>query len=288
LKTKNGNKKVVLEAALKTVAKSLPPNELIAFAALLPAAAWDPDFRDYAVPPNVAGHDYKRIKQRLIADQGSLCAYCERSLADLGPNLQRVEHYHPKSDNSVPGINWGLLWTNVIAVCTGGENDDRQRHPLPTNLSCDSHKNHWLGKLNPTPAALLALLADLQSPLSLAPFPCPFGFDRLTGKLNVDETICSAIDAVLGLAAGSTYTSLNATINTALNLNCDRLCTDRLQVLIQYNQELVKARNAGDRHYGRKLAAKWFGRKWPSYFTTRRILLGQAAEAHLQTLAYQG
>lgn len=273
---------------MKTIAKSPPPNELTAFFALCPAAAWDPDFRDYAVPPNATGHDYKQIKQRLLADQGGLCAYCERPLGNLGPNLQRVEHYHPKSDKSVPGINWGLCWTNVIAVCTGGENADKQIYPLPTNLSCDSHKNYWLKKLNPAPDALLKLLSDLQNPLTLAPFPCPFGFDRLTGRLTVDKTTCSAIDAALRLAADSTFTSLDATINSALNLNCDRLCTDRLQVLIQYNQEVEKARKLRDKNYSQKIAAKWFGSKWPSYFTTRRILLGQVAETHLQTLAYQG
>lgn len=273
---------------MKTIAKSLPPNELTAFAAAFPAALWDPDFRDYAVPPNTAGHDYKQIKSRLLADQGGLCAYCERPLAGLGANLQRVEHYHPKSDNSVPGVNWGLVWANVIAVCIGGESDDQKIYPLPINLSCDSHKNHWLGKLKLTPAALLVVLAGLQNPLSIKPFPCPFGFDKRTGKLTVDTTVCSALDAASGLPVGSIFTSLNQTINTALNLNCDRLCADRLQVLIQYNQEVAKARNAGDRNFGQKLAAKWFGRKWPSYFTTRRILLGQAAEAHLQALAYQG
>lgn len=273
---------------MKTIAKSQPPNELTAFAAQFPDAAWDPDFRDYAVPPNVAGHDYKTIKRRLVADQGGLCAYCERPIGNLGPNLQRVEHYHPKSDISVSGINWGLCWTNVIAVCTGGENDDRQVYPLPKNLSCDAHKNHWIGKLNPTPAAMLALLAGLQNPLTLIPLPCPFGFDRLTGKLTVDTATCNAIDAVLGFVAGVTFTSIDATINTALNLNCDRLCTDRLQVLIQYNQEVEKARKLRDRNYSQKIAAKWFGSKWPSYFTTRRILLGQVAETHLQTLAYQG
>jgi len=273
---------------LKTVAKSPPPNELTTFAARFPTAEWDPDFRDYAVPPNVAGHDYKQIKKRIVEDQGGLCAYCERPLHDLAPNFQRVEHCHPKSDKSVSGINWGLLWSNVIAVCTGGEHDDKENFPRPVNLSCDAHKNHWLGTLNMTPAALLTLLAGLQNPLTLAPFPCPFGFDRLTGKLTVDPANCNAIDVTLGLVAGVTFTSLDTTINTALNLNCDRLCTDRLQVLIQYNQEVERARKLQVKDFRQKIAAKWFSKKWPSYFTTRRILLGQAADAYLKAIAYQG
>ena len=273
---------------MKTVAKSLTPNELTNFAAAYPNADWDPDFRDYAVPPNVAGHDYKQTKQRLVVDQGGLCAYCERPIGNLGPSMQRVEHYHPKSDKSVPGINWALLWSNVIAVCTGGEHDDKAIYPRPDNLSCDAHKNHWLSSLILTPAALLALLADLQNPLSLAPFPCPFDFDKLTGRLVVDKSACAAIDVAMNLAAGASAASLEKTIDVALNLNCDRLCVDRLQVLIQYNQEVAKARKVNDTQFREKLAAKWFSAKWPSYFTTRRILLGASAEAYLTNAAYQG
>ena len=278
----------IWEAALKTIAKSLPPNALTTFADNFPTANWDPDFRDHAVLPNAAGHDYKQIKQLLLDDQGGLCAYCERPLGDLGPNSQRVEHCHPKSDKSVPSTNWGLLWDNVILVCTGGEQDDKDIYPRPVNLSCDSYKNIWLGTFNLLPALLLTLLAGLQNPLTLAPFPCPFGFDRLTGKLIVDVPTCREIDAALGLGPDVTFTSLDKTINIALNLNCDRLCTDRLQVLVQYNREVEKARKLREKDFRQKLAAKWFSKKWPSYFTTRRILLGDAAEAQLDFLKYAG
>ena len=279
---------MIWEAMLKTISKSLPPNALTVFASLDPTANWDPDFRDYAVPPNASGHDYKQIKQLLLADQGGLCAYCERPLGDLGPSSQRVEHYHPKSDKSVPLINWGLRWDNVILVCTGGEQDDGDIYPRPVNLSCDSYKNHWLRTFNLSSVQLLTLLSGLQNPLTLAPFPCPFDFDLLTGRFTVNEPICSEIDGLLGLSANATFTSLDKTVNIALNLNCDRLCTDRLQVLIQYNREREQARKRKDKDFRQKLAAKWFSKKWPSYFTTRRILLGQAAEAKLVALGYTG
>ena len=275
---------------MKTIAKSLSPNELTTFAGLFPNGSWDPDFRDYAVPPNSAGHDYKQIKKRIVVDQGGLCAYCERPLRELGPTLQRVEHYHPKSDTSVPGVNWGLLWSNVIVVCTGGENDDKNLYPRPTNLSCDAYKNHWLGALKLKPAALLTLLGSLQNPLTLLPFPCPFGFDRQTGKLLVDGTVCSAIDTALNLQAGTTFAIIDRTINTALNLNCDRLCADRREVLFQYNRELTRARaeNLTAENFKKMMALKWFGKKWPSFFTTRRILLGQFAEIQLSAAGYVG
>lgn len=273
---------------MKTVAKSVPPNELTNFAVLYPLADWDDDFRNYAIPPNTAGHDYRQIKKRLIADQGGLCAYCEAPLVSLGAHLQKVEHFHPKSDKSVPGINWGLRWDNLFAVCTGGEHADLRLHPLPINLSCDSHKNHWIVKSKPAPAALLVMLASAQNPMALPAAPCPFDFEKSAGRISPNQNSCAIIDLHLGVPAGTTFATLKFTIDTVLNLNCDRLCTERLQVLTQLNQEVAKARQFNDRNYKVKLAAKWFGHKWPSFFTTRRILLGAVAESHLQSIGYQG
>ena len=141
---------------MKTIKKSLPPNELTLFAELKPAEEWDSGFRNYSIPPNPAGHDYKEIKRKLIADQGGLCAYCEKPINNEGEHRQRVEHIHPKSDKSNPVVNWGLLWTNVLAVCTGGETEDKEVHPLPANLSCDAHKNHCMpGEKNFTQNSLI-------------------------------------------------------------------------------------------------------------------------------------
>jgi uncharacterized protein (TIGR02646 family) len=276
---------LLTETILKTVAKSLPPNELTVFANLFPTANWESDFRNHSVYPNRPGHDYQQIKKRLINDQGGLCAYCEKRLPD-SIHLQKVEHYHPKSDKSVPAVNWGLQWSNLLAVCTGGEHADLQQHPLPANLSCDSHKNHWLDKL-PLPAQL-ARLATLQNPQTLMPLANPFDFERQTGRLTISVSACQQIDMQLGLVGGSTYATLDTTINTALNLNCHRLCMDRMEVLAHYNAEVKKARLRNDRQFLSKLAVKWFGTRWPSFFTTRRILLGSAAEAHLTAVAYQG
>lgn len=272
---------------MKTVFKSLPPNELTNYAMAHPNDEWDPDFRNYATPPHSAGHDYKIIKQRLIDDQGGLCAYCERKIDDQGPHLQRVEHYHPKSDKSVPAINWGLMWSNVMAVCTGGENDNLVYHPLPENLSCDSHKNHFINIQKPNPAALQILLGQLLNPLSLAPFPCLFEFHRGAGKLFPNIKACNQLDTQNNLKPGETLMSVQQTI-AVLNLNCDRLCTDRLLIMKEYNQEAAKARKLQDKKYQEKLAQKWFAKKWPSFFTTRRLLLGDVADSHLQAMAYQG
>ena len=78
----------------------------------------------------------------------------------------------------------------------------------------------------------------------------------------------------------------NATVDC--NSNCDCLTTERLLVLKQYNHEVANASKSNDNNFKLKLIHKWFDKKWPSFFTTRRILLGDAAEKHLLTIGYVG
>lgn len=92
---------------MKKLYKSLPPNELTTYAVNYPAGDWD-DFRNHASENQTPGDDYRAIKQRLIVDQGGLCGYCEQQIGDRDASLQRVEHYHPKSDTSDPRVNWSL------------------------------------------------------------------------------------------------------------------------------------------------------------------------------------
>ncbi|MCW2256503.1 hypothetical protein M2263_002594 [Providencia alcalifaciens] len=73
-----------------------------------------------------------------------------------------------------------------------------------------------------------------------------------------------------------------------LNLNCDRLCADRREVLKSYNQEVAKARKSNDHDGVRKLAERWFRKRWPSFFSTRCALLGQHAERYLKDNNYAG
>ena len=72
------------------------------------------------------------------------------------------------------------------------------------------------------------------------------------------------------------------------NLNCQRLCDERLEVLKHYNQQIAKGRKVNNQNIFEQLAARWFGKQWPSFFTTRRALLGQHAERYLKQVAYDG
>ncbi|MEN9864650.1 MAG: hypothetical protein RL748_240 [Pseudomonadota bacterium] len=273
---------------MKRIRKSAPPNQLTIYAHAHPNDDWDQDFRNHANPGQRPGDDYRAIKQRLVEDQGGLCAYCETGIAELGPDLQRVEHYHPKSDTSDPAMNWHLHWENIMAVCIGGEKIRDVNFPRPANLSCDAHKNHYLTEHKLQDAELLAFIPELINPLCMPAFPPLLVFDRANHEIHPDSAQCAAFDASQGLPQGETERKLALTLEV-LNLNCRRLCEDRHQVFISYQKELAKYRQQDVKNCRAILAQKWFGRtKWLPFFTTRRFLLGAEAEKILHARNFDG
>ncbi|MEQ1528995.1 MAG: retron system putative HNH endonuclease [Methylococcales bacterium] len=218
-----------------------------------------------------------KTKALIFNDQGGLCAFCESTIQEN--EKQRVEHFHPKSGTQ--NHNWALDWANVMGVCFGGSDVDKSIHPLPANLSCDAYKDHLITKKQ--------LPCDcegyLLNPLKIPAFPCLFDFDKRTGALKAKKDYGQ-------LQIGeNTYASVSElvekTIET-LNLNCDRLMKDRLAVLYQYNQTIKKAREHDDHDVFSKLAERWLQKKWLSFFTTRRVLLGEHAEKLLKNQKFQG
>ena len=265
---------------MKKVNKSLPPKELTAFSQVNSQASWA-NFRDHN-----SGNSYQQTREKLLVDQGGLCAYCEKEVDKLPAHLQRIEHFHPKSDSSDPSKNWHLDWHNMLAVCTGGSQSteaDHKQHPLPNNLSCDAYKEHCIStkRLDEDCDGYLLNPIELNSTL------CFFDFDKATGELVPNTDICQSVF----FSGKNEYTDffelLTKTVEL-LNLNCQRLRDDRLKVLKLYNQEITKARRTGDTLIFQKLADRWFSQKWPSFFTTRRILLGQHAEKVLTKKNYNG
>lgn len=235
---------------------------------------WDVDFRN-----SNQGADYQTIKELIFNDQGGLCAFCESVVNDI--QTRRVEHFHPKSDQSTPQYNWALDWTNIIGVCLGGSDVDKAIHPLPANLSCDAYKDHLIVK-NKLP---IACEGWLLNPLELPAFPCPFDLDKRTGELR------AKVDYDQITIENNRYSTVAELVEKtieSLNLNCDRLNKQRLAVLNQYNQEIKKARINDDRQIHSKLAARWFQQQWSSFFTTRRILLDFHAEDYLKSIQYAG
>jgi uncharacterized protein (TIGR02646 family) len=258
---------------LKKINKSLPPNNLIQYAQQHPHDDWD-DFRN-----SNQGADYQFVKTLIFNDQGGLCAFCEEKVSDA--YKQRVEHFHPKADINNSNHNWALDWINVIGVCLGGSDVDKAIHPLPANLSCDAYKDHLIVK------GTLSMACDgyLLNPLQIAAFPCLFDLDKRTGELK------AKVDYEQINIENNYYDTVAELVEKTieyLNLNCDRLNQQRLAVLRQYNQDIKKARQRQDGNVFSELAKRWFQKQWPSFFTTRRILLNQHAENYLININYTG
>lgn len=266
--------------SLKKINKTSPTNALVCFADSNPRSDWDNDFRNHD-----SGKSYKAVREIMIADQGGLCGYCETSIKHLYEHQQRVEHYHNKSDTSDTSKNWALDWNNVFAVCVGGSYqsiEEKEQYSLPKNLSCDAHKDH-LVKKKKLPEACEGFFLN---PLRIIGTPCLFDFDRSNGKLTANPEACQRLAEI-----DNQYASLEELVEKTieiLNLNCDRVCTDRLLVLKSYNQAIASARKLNDKQVFSKLTERWFQHKWPSFFTTRRILLGRHAETYLEKIAYNG
>lgn len=228
-----------------------------------------------------AGTDYKATKKLIFDDQGELCAYCEEKTAHVQPDKQRLEHFHSKSDKTNPQKNWALDWDNIFGVCLGGSNVDQSAHPLPANLSCDSHKDHFLTNAEKNNCEGLYV-----NPLHLHAFPCLFDFNKRTGELTAHAANCQQV-----VFSTNQYASTEALVTKTieiLNLNCDRLKSNRLEVLKFYNQAVAQARKSNNQRIFKQLAQHWFSQRWLSFFTTRRILLGQHAETHLHAIRYTG
>lgn len=245
-----------------------------------PSANWD-DFRH-----SNQGHDYKKTRLTAIHDQGGLCAYCEVHYSDKAETFS-IEHFHPKSDVSNAAKNWALDWDNMHAVCRGGRDKSdggEKPYPTPENLSCDAYKDHLVTKGRLTEDCEGFLFNPLQMPAANL-----FKFDRSNGRLVVDEEACTSVNvnhAELGAYAG--LAELAGETLRILNLNCQRLCDMRLEILKSYNQLITKARRQNNTEIHNQLAQRWFSTPWPKYFTTRRSLLGSAAEMYLQGIDYYG
>lgn len=266
---------------MKRICRGKEPEELSDYRRANPAGDWE-------TLRNETPHLYEMIRRQCTADQGYLCGFCEIRLPETSM-AQRLEHFHPKSDKSTDH-NWALDWNNILGVCLGGCNPalgsypGQYREPLPQNLSCDAHKDHLIGKGAVPPSCE----GHLLNPMELMAFPCLFDLDKRTGELIPDSSNCEGV--TISPNHYSTTEELVENTITVLNLNCDRLKVQRRQVLFSIEHEKKKARERRQTasQFLSSLAKRYFSAKWPSFFTTKRILLGRYAEAYLQSISFNG
>ncbi len=270
---------------MKRVLRQAEPVELTAYRRAVPASTWD-QLRNDAYFGGPAAYDATRGK--LIADQGGICAFCEIDIRDDDPLKCRVEHFHPKSDVT-PAHNWALDWNNLLGVCAGGS----QKHapapyahePLTENLSCDAHKDRMVqtGRLREQCEGWIL------DPARLPATPSLFRLEKSTGRLLPDPVHCAAMPAWPENRLPDLEALVQHSIDM-LNLNCDRLCEARLRVSRDIERNKKRQRDAGfSAEQGlSNLAVRYLRQRWPGFFTTIRLCLGEAAEAHLASIQFEG
>ena len=271
---------------MKLVRKTNEPVTLAQFRNATPNAAWN-DMRE---DPHFGGMQaYSDCRTQVISDQGGLCAYCEIDILDNDPLKCRVEHFHPKSDLTGPR-NWALDWPNMLGVCNGGSNPHVAAAgfhlaPLAQNLSCDAHKDRQIQASKLPPVCEGWIL----NPLTLQAFQCLLKISRLNGSIEPDPGACQAAEPWPNNQHASVVELVQHTIDM-LNLNCDRLKKSRLTVIrdIEQNKKRQRSQGFNGAQGMENLTQYYFRRTWPGFFTVIRVCLGQAAENHLQSHAYQG
>ncbi|NOU01076.1 MAG: TIGR02646 family protein [Gallionella sp.] len=271
---------------MKRVLKGNEPTALVNYRGAVPLSLWD----EMKNNPHHGGQNtYQDCRNELVNQQGGLCAYCEIDIRDNDPLKCRVEHFHPKSDVD-PQHNWALDWQNMLAVCNGGsyqyvDVSGFHLEPMSKNLSCDEHKN----TMTQTNKLSAQCEGWIFNPLQLAAFPNLFSLEKNTGRLLPNSVACRVHVPIENNKHPSVEALVQCTIDM-LNLNCERLAAGRLLVIRDIEGNKKKQRQAGfDAQQGLgNLAQRYFQTQWKAFFTTIRLCLGQAAEAHLQSINYEG
>ena len=255
---------------MKKVSKGIEPALLEGYRTAKPTNTWE-QFK----------HSKTRREEtqsQLVVDQGGLCAYCEIDLLPKAGTDEadfRVEHFHPKSDQTT-AHNWHLDWQNLLGCCHGGSQknvvDAANRFTSPDH-SCD------------VPKGKRVLDNVILNPLHLPAFPRLFSCERATGHLTVDSDNCDQANVSVAKAQN--------TIDE-LNLDAERLKRLRKAVLNDLNDQ-IRARVAQGMSIGdvRENFAKAILRKnasghWPKFFTSIRSYLGNEAEKQLRKSHYSG
>lgn len=127
---------------------------------------------------------------------------------------------------------------------------------------------------------------EILNPLLLNKYPNLFDLDKKNGALKANDKNCEDL-VIESNIYNNTKELVEKTIEL-LNLNCDRLNSDRLEILKFYNQEISTARKVNNKNIFETLPNKWFFKRWSSFFTTRRILLGDNVEQYLKSVNYSG
>ncbi|WP_421323295.1 retron system putative HNH endonuclease [Aeromonas veronii] len=268
---------------MKKINKSAEPQALSSYRENNPNGKWG-EFRKHR-----SRRSYRTVKKIIFADQGELCAYCEVPLKDIDNSMKRLEHFHSKGDTQAT-TNLDLEWTNIIGVCLGGEkgntdsesetNSDASLEPSD-RLSCDAHKN----RLEEGGVISKNCVGLVLNPLEIIKESL-FVVNKKDGKIHPNTNNCS-----LYTPAHNVHQSVEELVQNTINvfnLNCTRLTKRRKMICDDFYRRVLIARSKQDVLFFENNFKMWFSSKWPSFFTTKRFLMGDFAEKKLAALNFNG
>lgn len=95
------------------------------------------------------------LLERLLAEQGHICAYCmrripERRTLPSGVAPVTIEHWYPRNPKSKEDIGQGLNYRNMFAVCSGNRGCGDKG-----GLTCDASRGNEPITVNPCDAETL-------------------------------------------------------------------------------------------------------------------------------------
>lgn len=91
---------------------------------------------------SLGGAERGQIREALLRDQGALCAYCQRRIANDEKRM-KIEHWEARSEGGGQ-----LQWSNLLGVCPGNSRLEGDRR-FPFEQHCDDSRGNRALYLHP-------------------------------------------------------------------------------------------------------------------------------------------
>ncbi len=133
----------------------------------------------------------EEIKEKLLKEQGYLCAYCMRRIPDERKPTDNqpydpvtIEHWIPRNPEDKRDVGQGLDYNNLLAVCTGNQGSGTKKKRLYNTFTCGAKRGHKELKINPCdPSTLNGIQYSKEGKISSTDTKID---ENLTARLNLN------------------------------------------------------------------------------------------------------
>jgi len=223
---------------------------------------------------------YRKVLNKIKQNQSGVCCYCEITFYDEREIRDdfRVEHFHPKSDNNNPDINWNLIWTNLLGCCHGGSDKSVLKGERFIQNKNHRHSDVLKSEKNWDD--------EILNPLEIPAFPPIFNVS-LKGKMSVLKENCIVCNL-------DVIKAQNCLDSKKLNLNSPILKEWREAVIDNLRDEvnnLFEMTGDFENSVVEVISAhlsKDLNGHYEAFFSTIRSYFKEDAEEYLKKVNYDG